>query len=799
MTTLEGNWADVGKLSEALPPEGANPIGSRARAIYVNRIQGATPGNYSQLFGTGRSFRSIFFSNYAPDAEAGNLASLVGFSDDFWRQFSVAALCQQMYAVTSSLRRQLLIDDIDRDIAAWNASLRAHGAHWYAYVAAVTDGVIKSALAPFSRTAVDMAAARTDYIRGLTSDAWINMKRTQDATGNWPDRDWELFHHWIKLVALGARDAEIDSTISTVVSKGLPVPQQLMAGNWLGWSNWMLQNLGGADLSDATGAMLKEVCNTYPGSQWPSCMREANSYEFTANSQPGSRYRHVPGGSCFAPGSMVVLADGTLKAIESIRSGDEVRTPRGKRSVVLRAAPMRSDRPLFRFAGVDFAFTSGHPFLIHASKAGSNGEYAAVNPEHLAASIPGFNQFGIRRLGADGAPDLICHAPEGEAALRPVQPRDIEPAPLEGVETLYDLVLEPDGDDRSEYFIGDRTTQLLVSSELPRFLSAPATTAVMLHLLKECAGPALSILHRVPDTAVHDLLNIALDSIALDLLPVAVASSQSLHVDSRSDVPLLTPGVSASLTSAVSAFAARFSTTSTLGYDQRMGAFLDLFLSKFAHQFHDAVRQGWRRFDLAPEDESAVLAVSIRGLEFFEALDVPPLSDAELSLTLQYGQQAIAHTVPVDVLASTAGCLYVGDGAAYISGWRQAADTASSARLRVALRRRSDRKDAEFVGVAYSPFPGCSGFLSTCHPVLAGDGRMVGRVTLDVRCLAEPVRTSEEAARAAWTSADEAAFAARLAQAAAARFVERFKLALLTYQGKAVTAAARDLRLMAAD
>ncbi|QBR04366.1 hypothetical protein [Paraburkholderia pallida] len=795
MPTLQVNWGEVNKLAAALPAEGANPIGGRARAIYVNRIKGATPGNHSQLIGTGPSYRSIFFANYVDDAEAGNLQRFVNLADDFWRRLSVAALCQQMHAVTSSLRPQLLIDNINRDIDAFNADLRARGARWYAHIAAVTDGVIKDALAALSRTPADLASAKADYIRGLTSDAWINMKRAQDASGNWSDRDWELFHHWIKLAALGASDTEIDATISTTVGKGLPVPESLKAGNWLRWSNWMPQRIGGGDLSDATGAMLKEICRVYPGARWPSCLREANSFEFTANGQPGTGYRRAPGGSCFAPGAMVVLTDGTLKPIESVQVGDEVRTPRGTRRVMLCAAPMRSGRPLFRFAGVDFAFTASQPFLIHSTNAGTAGEYAAVNPERLAASVPSFNQFGIRGLERESTPDLVCH--EGEGIHRPDQPRAIEPAPLEGVDTLYDLVLEPDEEGRSEYFVGDRNSQFLVSSELPRFLSAPATTAATLHVLKECASEVLALLALVPDPAVHDLLALALESLAHDLLPAAAASSPSPRAANSTGVLQLARGTSADLTTAVCAFTTRFAAANTLGYDQRMAAFLDLFLSTFAQQFHAAIRQGWRRFELAPEDEDAVLAVSIHGLELFGSVHAPALSDAVLSLTLECGARTIGQTLPVDVAASTTGFLYAGDGAAYFRGWRQAVDATPPARLRVTLQRRSDGQKADCSSDVHSPFPGSSGFVSLCAPVLAGDGRPVGRVCLDVRCVAEPVRAQEEAARAAWTQADEAAFAERLAHGAAAHVVERFKIAVLNFQGMAATAAAQNVRLEA--
>jgi hypothetical protein len=41
--------------------------GRRLHALYVNKVQSALPGNYSQLFGSGPSFRSVFFRDWRSD------------------------------------------------------------------------------------------------------------------------------------------------------------------------------------------------------------------------------------------------------------------------------------------------------------------------------------------------------------------------------------------------------------------------------------------------------------------------------------------------------------------------------------------------------------------------------------------------------------------------------------------------------------------------------------------------------------------------------------------------------------
>src|SRR4029079_13847131 len=126
-------------------------------------------------------------------------------------------------------------------------------------------------------------------------------------------------------------------------------------------------------------------------------------FEFTANSQPGNRYRRPPPSSCFAAGTRVVLAGGELRAIEHVQPAACVRTPHARRTVLFRATPPREDRPLVRFTGPagGFAFAPSHPFVLPPSRAGTgSGEtgsaaYAAAYPLALAETVPALAQFGI--------------------------------------------------------------------------------------------------------------------------------------------------------------------------------------------------------------------------------------------------------------------------------------------------------------------------------------------------------------------------------------------------------------------
>ncbi|HYP00216.1 MAG TPA: hypothetical protein VER76_08500, partial [Pyrinomonadaceae bacterium] len=462
----------VGTLAAALPPDGANPLGHGARAVLVNKMKGATPGHDLGVFGQRvKAFKDIFFANYAYNPEEAQVNAYTGLTDAFWSDMAAAALCQQMYHVTSKIRPKILIDKINGNLGAWNANLRGRVARFYAHMARVVDGNIKTALAAFPDEP-SRKQAREYYMLGLTSDSWINAKVTQQASGNWTNQDWELFHHWIKLAALGASDQEIDDVITRASAKGLPVPSSLAAGAWRSWSVWFGNNIGYGDVGEATEPILRTT--SAPVKKYATRMAEGYSYAFTANGQPGTAYRETPsGGSCFAPGAKVLMADGTLKNIETVAPGEQVRTPDGTREVLLRAAPLRGARSLYRIGEAAFAFTATHPFIIYDGRPETVGVYTAVNPEALARALPMLAQLGIRPMSADPPPPLVAYA---AGTVEPYRPENIRLDPNLKPDSLFDLVLDVDLDGRSEYFVGDETIQLLVSSEVPRYLDVPATT-----------------------------------------------------------------------------------------------------------------------------------------------------------------------------------------------------------------------------------------------------------------------------------------------------------------------------------
>ncbi len=179
--------------------------GRRLHDLYVNKLQSALPGNYSQMFGTGPAFRGIFYPSWQSDPLMSAIGS-TGLDDGWWRNFSVALLCQAIRELASDIRGQMLTDKINGDVAANNATLRAHSAIAY-------SAVLAAAYTPFVTLLrqVDRATAKQQFHDSLLANV-INRQLWYQA-GMWTSPEWEMFNQYAKYLALGASTGEVDALI----------------------------------------------------------------------------------------------------------------------------------------------------------------------------------------------------------------------------------------------------------------------------------------------------------------------------------------------------------------------------------------------------------------------------------------------------------------------------------------------------------------------------------------------------------------------------------------------------------
>ncbi len=766
-------------MAVALPPDGDNPIGTTARNWILDKVRTATPGVFTYPSSWGpRPFRTIFFPNVNFPYEK-EIETATGLNLNFWSGLAVACLCQQMYTVTSTTKKRINIDKVLPKIAASNSQLKPRLINWYAFVAAKAKGDIATALAKFPAEA-DRKMAKEHYITGLTSLAWINKKLAQDASGNWTNRDWELFHHWIKLKALGATDQEIDETITKATALGLPIPAELSAGQWLNWSNWMTRRVEGSDFSDANGPIFEKAPMRSMTVFLTTYIGEGNSLEFVYEKQPGRIYWKDPLMSCFAPGTKVVMADGLLKDIEKIEKGELVKSVNGDRKVVFKSAPLRKDRDLFQIDQLDFAFTGSHPFIIYQKDSRTRGTFAAADPGQLIAQVPTLSQSGVRSLRSPNPPDLIRYQKEGAIAYTPKEVCvDKEAKPT----VLYDLILDMGEDGISEYFVGDEKVQVLVSSEIPRFLEAPEVTHCVLIILEHCASAILKAFASVSDEDFNFKLDRELYALSQYLLP-GIGLSLTTAIKEQNEIDLRSNFSKAKTLQKVNGFLNALSADNDLGYHRRTGILLELFSARFAPQFQAAISLGWRSFNLSSLNGGTLLAVSVYSIEIFGTELDFSTDQAEVEIKLSKGKAVYSKVIPVVPESSLDHSFYRVDEVSYFPEWRAEIDpekitqAAEAWNIDISLQSKIPKKESPLQAHLILPRKIEKGYDSFFFPMYDEKGIAIGSVHLDVRTLNVNGLAEELTQKKKWKKDKEAAFAHLLTEKATKFILDIFEKAV---------------------
>lgn len=463
--------------------------GRRLHDLYVNKLQGALPGNYSQMFGTGPAFRGIFFPSWQPDPLL-SAAANTGLDDAWWSRFSIAVLCQAIREMASDIRGQMQGAQIDADTANFNAALRARSALAYSAVLGQTYEPLVALLRQ-----VDRATAKQQFHDSLLANV-LNRQLWYQA-GVWTSPDWEMFNQYAKYLVLGATPPEVDTLIGELLAAGLPVPGVVQQGAWQSYAQ-ELRDKPNVDMADIRGACAPAVtASTWIpsfGRGMPVQMPNGNCYEFTASSQPGNPYRRAPGGSCFTGETEVLNGSGHPVALEQLRRGDTVLTREGSGRVAYVGRPLRSDRALYRLDAAGPVFAATHPFLNGAERSPDDPPptLLALQPSLLALSVPTLSEDGIGLLRAGS--EVLLRTPGVSVVPETVTVVEVAEVPARPGDTyLYDVHLEPGDGGRQEFWAGRDQTFYLVSPEYPIIAqTGPAvnTIVALMEGLLGSAGPA---------------------------------------------------------------------------------------------------------------------------------------------------------------------------------------------------------------------------------------------------------------------------------------------------------------------
>jgi len=716
--------------------------GQALHNLYVNKAMSALPGRYSQMIGSGPTFLSIFYPGWSPDSLLGAVGTDTGLNDDWWREFSVALLCQTFAAVGSRLLKQLKVGDINRDVTAWNDVLRGRSARLYARVLA-------ERYTPFADLLkkVDRAAAKPRFRQALI-DNIIN-RQLWYASGLWTSPDWEIFNQYAKYIALGASDQEVDALADDLERGGLPMPAEVKRATWRSYAEEfrLKPRVDSDDLrAMATPGILKTTYSPSPHGM-SAGLPEGNCYEFTANSQPGSRYRESPSSCCFTGDTQVL--DDQLRPVplSRVRPGDRVATRDGVGTVAFVARPLRDGRPLHRLGQDGPTFTATHPFLNAAATAADGQQPAllALAPQQLGWMVPTLASGGVALL--DDKALVYRRAPHAAAQAVAPPPAIIrDDAPDEA--NLYDLNLVTDTGGAQSYWAGSGDSFYLVAPEFPIIDAAaqwaPAVVSLMEGLNRRGLPQARSAdwLRRLTAT---------LQTYGLAVFQGGLVAALASNVPTPPTEPL-----ESRVNRLFEAMAHK-----DLAENAGFAILFDAFLATTAPWIASSVALGWRDFSALSGD---LLAVTVFDMSLSPETPLPP--DRLVKLDVRFGADApVAEMWDRPGRANTRFHHYFDQLLHY-----DLLQSGGPEELLFSASVDGAPIPSLFARVPISLRDAPYGFRSA--PLLDASGRLIGTLNFDYRRLSPQIAGREMAARALWTNDAATAFANGLGAAMVDRVLE---------------------------
>ncbi len=404
-------------------------------------------------------YRDAFFHGIPKSSLAGVVAAQVQAANNalnagWWGNFGVTLL-------TDAIRQQISISldggKLSGDLNNYNVVFRT--GLTASYLATLTNGFTDTANAfaaiqsggqlKDAANLLDQAIVNGQFTANINRAIGMGGDSTNAAT-------WFLYNLWVMLKALGS--ADVDGAIKRFQAAGLQVPAEVQAGNWWtgGYSSWF-PALSGADIKNLAAGMIsasmpEEEMTCFPSSPYPCIqnVNESNGYSMSLTQWgPLNWYLPHDSGCCFADGTMVLMADGSSQAIETIAIGDKVATDLGPRSVALVEKPPRGTRTLYHFNHLSFQATGAHPFR-NATEDGA--KYAAIEPWTLIDGVPTITASGVTPL----QPGVVLAARRGtQPTTLTVEQIQIAPGrPEEAAALVYDLLLEGWEQEHTLYYVG---------------------------------------------------------------------------------------------------------------------------------------------------------------------------------------------------------------------------------------------------------------------------------------------------------------------------------------------------------
>ena len=469
---------------KSLPNLYDNPVGKYAHDCVVNQLKMSVKGSTRYPVAMETTYKDWFFEGVSELPGQQTMIAQSDITPAQWAEYSAIYVCETIQHVTTETKNCVNADLVIKDKKKLYEFL--NGSKSYRSILTVCKNPVQEAYKLLNEK--ELETAKDDYCKAITDPAWVDIKIIQAQKSIWKDADWELYHHWSKLMLLGATESEVLSIIRKLKDMGLPIDESVDETNWDSYERWMgtakgeKLEVGWEDFKEAESRMLSPVC--YPNG---ILVHEYFSLNYMHDEEGGNRYYVEPPKpeiSCFTAEAMVRMADGTLRKISEIRSGDRIFTPQGEKRVLFVSTPLRGKRSLYSFGNHKFKFSESHPFR---SKKG----HVCVKPDILGRFVPTFKE--VEAL-VDGTKLMTYSGTDAEVAELYAHGYE----ECNKCELLYDIIPEADKSGVFEYYIGDEREQYLVSSEMPILTGREYETMAFTKLFDVIVVPLLQASGNVP-------------------------------------------------------------------------------------------------------------------------------------------------------------------------------------------------------------------------------------------------------------------------------------------------------------
>lgn len=634
----------IKKLVSTIPDDS---IGTWINTAYVNKAEGLLPGQFRGNEWAGvydKSFRDAFFPYWSSlGGLEERINELTGLKDDWWQKFSIALVCQSIGYNTTSAKGRVKLKLVNKFLNDCNIVLHSSSTRFYAATLASRWPPLRTFLANTS----NLPQAKKQYIQCLKDN--IQTRQLWYINGMWKSPDWEMFHHYIKLLNLGATESEIDSLIDQLYKAGLPISPLVTKDKWRSYTSYLRQHPI-IDHKDLIDSRTRPAMRVYWGDKMhiikygrqaglPYHTRYKVDYPSQFLDGPGKDFASSGGGSCFTGDTCILMADGTRKAIEDIKTGDMVCSLEGPRAVALKMTVLRRDRPLYSINGESFGFTDTHPFANALARLDeSTPSFLTIDPDKLSSWVPALAQHGITELQMGSIVEAHDVA-SGEVEPWVIQSLDRYSQEEESKhQFVYDLMLVPNETGLSHYYAGSAEKFILVSTEMPDLYQSPMATVAFVQAFQKSIGKILSDFndfakkHPNPNkfkvvTEYVEKLYAFRPMLMGSVVPMAIAANANSI--SSMNIPK-GYSIENSIKGLVKGIAQLDEASNII-----MGVAFETIASALVAEIEMAAELGWRSLEKDIEGDFASISVGELMLEGDHPIDLN--STMELKVTLRYG------------------------------------------------------------------------------------------------------------------------------------------------------------------